>query len=58
MQYKFGWNNVKILDEESFYRKRLISEMLNIKKQINNFKLQTDIEGLHKNTNIYKYSTV
>ena len=30
---KFRWNDVKILDNESFYNKRLISEMINIKRQ-------------------------
>jgi len=46
--HDFQWNNVQILDEEPSYRKRLISEMLHIKKQKNNLNLQTDTEGLHK----------
>ena len=31
--HDFDWNNIQILDEELCYNKRLISEMLNIKKQ-------------------------
>ena len=46
--HDFQWNNIKILDEEPCYRKRLISEMLNIKKQKNSLNLQTDTEDLHK----------
>ena len=45
--HDFQWDNVKIL-EEPCYRKPLISEMLNIKKQKNSVNLQTDTEGLHK----------
>ncbi|KYN33415.1 hypothetical protein ALC56_12127, partial [Trachymyrmex septentrionalis] len=37
----FQWDNVKILNEEPCYKKRLISEMLNIKKQKNSLNLQT-----------------
>ena len=44
----FQWDNVLILDEEPSYRKRLISEMLHIKKQKNSLNLQTDTEGLNK----------
>jgi len=32
-RHKFDWDNVKILDEEMNYNKRLISEMIFIKKQ-------------------------
>ena len=46
--HDFQCDNVKILDEEPCYRKRLISEMLNIKKQRNSLNLQTDTEGFHK----------
>ena len=46
--HDFQWDKVKILDEEPCYRKRLISEMLNIKKQKNSLNLQTDTKGLHK----------
>ncbi|KYQ60533.1 hypothetical protein ALC60_00516 [Trachymyrmex zeteki] len=31
--HDFGWNNVQILDVERNYNKRLISEMINIKRQ-------------------------
>ena len=44
--HDFQWDNVKILDKEPCFRKRLISEMLNIKKQKNSLNLQT--EDLHK----------
>ncbi|EFN61261.1 hypothetical protein EAG_01146, partial [Camponotus floridanus] len=30
--HEFKWDDVKILDKESFYNKRLISEMLCIKR--------------------------
>ena len=46
--HDFQWDDVQILDEEPSYRKRLISEMLHIKKQKNSLNLQTDTEGLHK----------
>ncbi|KYM95692.1 hypothetical protein ALC62_13658 [Cyphomyrmex costatus] len=45
--HDFQWDNIKILDEEPCYRKRLISEMLHIKRQKNSLNLQTDTEGLH-----------
>ena len=35
MTHDFDWNNIQILDKEPCYNKRLISEMLNIKKQKN-----------------------
>ena len=40
MTHDFDWNNIQILDEESCHNKRLISEMLNIKKQKNSLNLQ------------------
>ncbi|XP_018361384.1 PREDICTED: uncharacterized protein LOC108760084 [Trachymyrmex cornetzi] len=46
--HEFQWDNIEILDEEPCYRKRLVSEMLNIKRQKNSLNLQTDTEGLHK----------
>ncbi|KYN35716.1 hypothetical protein ALC56_09916, partial [Trachymyrmex septentrionalis] len=46
--HDFQWDDVQILDEEPSYRKRLISEMLHIKKQKNSQNLQTDTESLHK----------
>ena len=42
----FDWNNVKILDSESRYQKRLISEMIHIKEQVNGINLQKDTECL------------
>jgi len=47
-EHDFDWNNIEILDEEPCYSKRLISEILYIKKQKNSLNLQTDTEGLHK----------
>jgi len=32
--HTFDWKNIKILDTESNYNKRLISEMLHIKEQM------------------------
>ena len=46
--HDFQWDEVEILDEEPCYRKRLVSEMLNIRKQKNGLNLQTDTESLHK----------
>ncbi|KYM94600.1 hypothetical protein ALC62_14773 [Cyphomyrmex costatus] len=40
--HDFQWEDVRILDEEPNYRKRL-----NIKKQKHSLNLQTDTEGLH-----------
>ncbi|EZA62183.1 hypothetical protein X777_02808 [Ooceraea biroi] len=40
--HDFKWNEVEILDEESSYKKRLISEMVNIKKQSYPLNLQND----------------
>jgi len=34
-QHTFDWNNIKIMDLESHYNKRLISEMTHIKEQKN-----------------------
>ncbi|XP_025262217.1 uncharacterized protein LOC112637212 [Camponotus floridanus] len=44
--HDFRWNDVQVLDETSFYNKRLISEMLFIKRQKNGLNLQTDTESL------------
>ncbi|KYN00647.1 hypothetical protein ALC62_08581 [Cyphomyrmex costatus] len=46
--HDFDWNNVEVLDDESFYHKRLISEMLHIKSQNNGLNLKTDTEGLDR----------
>ena len=32
LNHNFKWNEVKILDKEASYNKRLISEMIHIKK--------------------------
>ena len=48
LDHEFKWDEVVILDEEPCYRRCLVSEMLNIKKQKNGLNLQTDTDGLHK----------
>ncbi|EFN68948.1 hypothetical protein EAG_11804, partial [Camponotus floridanus] len=42
--HEFKWDDVKILDKEPYYNKRLFSEMLCIKRQLNGLNLQTDTE--------------
>jgi len=44
--HEFDWTNVKILDKERFYWKRMISEMINIQLQNNALNQQTDTEYL------------
>lgn len=44
--HDFDWNNVRVLDKERSYCKRLISEMIYIKKQKEGINLQTDTENL------------
>jgi len=44
--HDFDWENVTILDKEKFLMKRLISEMLHIKRQ-SSLNLQSDTEYLH-----------
>jgi len=44
--HEFDWNNVKVLDEETNYKKRLISEMIHIKKQKHGLNSQNDTELL------------
>jgi len=46
LNHDFDWTNVKILDREAFYWKRIISEMLNIRLQNNALNCQTDTEYL------------
>jgi len=41
-KYEFDWDNAKVLDEEMNYNKRLISEMIFIKKQKHDLNAQTD----------------
>jgi len=45
--HEIDWKNVKILDNERFYWKRIISEMLNIQLQSNALNQQTDTAYLH-----------
>jgi len=42
----FDWKNVRILDFEQNYYKRIISEMIHIKTQKNSMNLIDDIECL------------
>ncbi|KYQ52017.1 hypothetical protein ALC60_08631, partial [Trachymyrmex zeteki] len=44
--YNLDWDNVEILDEERYYNKRVISEMIHIKRQRHGLNLQTDTEAL------------
>lgn len=45
--HEFAWDRMEILNEEHIYGKRMISEMIFIKRQINGLNLQSDTEGLH-----------
>jgi len=44
--HEFDWDSVKVLDEEMNYKKRLISEMIHIKKQQNRLNSQNDTDLL------------
>ncbi|XP_011873294.1 PREDICTED: uncharacterized protein LOC105565056 [Vollenhovia emeryi] len=44
--HEFDWDNVEILDEEPFLYRRLISEMIYIKRQTNGLNLQNDMDLL------------
>ena len=44
--HDFNWSEVKILDNESWYQKRMTSEMLYIKRQTNGLNRQTDTDSL------------
>ncbi|XP_018361974.1 PREDICTED: uncharacterized protein LOC108760480 [Trachymyrmex cornetzi] len=46
-QHEFDWSNTEILDDERYYGKRMVSEMLNIKMQDNGLNLKSDTEFLH-----------
>jgi len=46
-QHEFDWENVKILDNERFLGKRLISEMLHIQLQQSSLNPQADTDFLH-----------
>ena len=47
--HEFDWNNVLIVDSESDYKKRLISEMIHIKCHQNNINKKEDIHTLNHN---------
>ncbi|KYN27905.1 hypothetical protein ALC57_02691 [Trachymyrmex cornetzi] len=40
--HDFNWDNIKILDKEKFWNKRMLSEMIHIKKQKYRLNLQND----------------
>jgi len=46
LSHSFDWKNIQILDAESNYYKRSVSEMLHIKEQLNGINAQTDTELL------------
>jgi len=53
--HDLDWNNVEILDEK-YYHKRLVFEMLHIKRQGNGLNLQTDTDCLGRGyTSIFNY---
>ena len=45
--HSFNWKEIKILDTEDNYQKRLISEMIYIKQQTNGLNSQSDTKLLH-----------
>ncbi|KYQ50966.1 hypothetical protein ALC60_09904, partial [Trachymyrmex zeteki] len=44
--HNFDWHNVEILDREASYNKRLISEMVHIKRQTHGLNKQNDTDSL------------
>lgn len=46
--HEIDWHNIKILDIEHNYQKRLIGEMIHIKSQKLSINAQTDTESLHE----------
>lgn len=46
--HEFDWENVKVLDVEHNYQKRLISEMIHIKSQKLSINVQKDTELLNE----------
>ncbi|KYN22373.1 hypothetical protein ALC57_05227 [Trachymyrmex cornetzi] len=46
LDHNFKWDNVKILDCESSYNKRLVSEMVHIKRQKQGLNKMNDTESL------------
>ncbi|KYN17282.1 hypothetical protein ALC57_10434, partial [Trachymyrmex cornetzi] len=45
--HEFDWDNVRVLDSERNYNKRLMSEMLYINRQSNGLNMKTDTEALN-----------
>ena len=45
--HNFDWSNIKILDKELSYKKRLVSEMVHIKKQSLGLNKQSGSDSLH-----------
>jgi len=46
--HDFEWDNIKIIDNERSYQKRLVSEMVHIKKQLHGLNKQSDTDLLPK----------
>jgi len=46
LDHNSKWNEVKILDNEQSYNKRLISKMVHIKKKLNGLIKQSDTKSL------------
>lgn len=44
--HNFEWDDVKIVDTEKEYKKRLISEMISIKRQSKGINIQSDTDSL------------
>jgi len=57
-EHDFDWDRAKVLDRESNYNKRLISEMIFIKKQIHGLNAQTDTALLNAIYNDLFHSTI
>ncbi|XP_018366339.1 PREDICTED: uncharacterized protein LOC108763331 [Trachymyrmex cornetzi] len=47
-EHDFDWENIEVLDTEGFYNKRLVSEMIHIKRQKNGLNLQNDTVALNQ----------
>jgi len=54
--HEFDWDDVRVLDEEMNYKKRLISELIYIKKQQNGLNSQNDTDLLDPIYNDLIYS--
>ena len=51
--HNFGWSNVKILDKEPLYKKRMVSKIVHIKKQSQGLNKQSESESLFSNNKFY-----